>query len=91
MKVSNLYSIRCRFYGSPSEQNCMCELRMHVFTNPVTYYIVHFVLYLTINTTITILLLLLISVLISTNNLKHCPEYTKCAMSSLTPSNKPVN
>ena len=26
LKVSNLYTIPCGFYGSPNEQNRMCEL-----------------------------------------------------------------
>ena len=41
LQIVNLYAAPTRFYESLNEQNRMCELytyvRMHVFSNPVTY------------------------------------------------------
>ena len=36
LKVINLYSIACGFYGSLNGQNWMCELYMYIFPNLVT-------------------------------------------------------
>ena len=37
LKISLLYTVPNRFYEFLNVENQMCELRMHVFPNPVTY------------------------------------------------------
>ena len=37
LQILDLYDVPTRFYESLNEQNRMCELRMHVFPNPVTF------------------------------------------------------
>ena len=37
LKISDLHTVPNRFYESLNVENQMCELRMHVFPNPVTY------------------------------------------------------